>query len=68
MPEVLLVLDRPEWAFDFIARQLIARNDRGLELSPFFLKGREDGFRAAWERADLVFFLHWSLSARLSRP
>lgn len=68
MKKVLFVIDRPNWAFDTIAKQLIANNDRHLELSIYYLKTHEAGFRSACEDFDLIYFFHWSLSAKKVKP
>jgi glycosyltransferase involved in cell wall biosynthesis len=60
--KVLLVSDRPNWAYDSIARALIAHNDDpALELEVFHLKGRERELRKAAKRFDGVFVLGWQL-------
>lgn len=68
MRKVLLVVDRPNWAFDTIAKQLIITNDRQLHLSIFYLKGHEGEFENACENSELIFFSHWSLSAKRVKP
>jgi glycosyltransferase involved in cell wall biosynthesis len=65
---VLLVCDRPNWAYDAIARALVKHNrDAELELDVFHLKGREDELRAAAAGYDGVFVLGWQLLAELNR-
>lgn len=62
MRKVLLVVDKPGWAFDTIARELAALNNRDFELEVFHLKKRHPEFIDASRKADLVFFMHWSLA------
>jgi len=68
MKTVLLVLDRPHWAFDNIAKQLINHNNRNFHLKTYHLKGNFEEFSLASSHVDLVFFFHWSLAARISNP
>jgi glycosyltransferase involved in cell wall biosynthesis len=64
--KVLLVCDRPNWAYDAIARALVKHNgDDELELAVFHLKGREHELRGAAGGFDGVFVLGWQLLADL---
>lgn len=64
--EVLLVCDRPSWAYDSIARSLVKHNrDPSLELEIFHLKGREDALRRRARHYDAVFALGWQLLGSL---
>lgn len=62
MKKVLLVIDRPDWAFDTIAKAIIAANDRPFEMETFHLKGHDRELKFAADRADLLFFFTWSLA------
>jgi glycosyltransferase involved in cell wall biosynthesis len=65
---VLLVCDRPNWAYHAIARALIKQNrDPELELEVAYLKGREDELRAKAGGYDGVFVLGWQLLGDLDR-
>lgn len=58
--KVLLVCDRPNWAYDAIARALVKHNDDpALELEIFHQKGREKEFKKARKRYDGIFVLGW---------
>ena len=64
MARVLLVCDRPRWAYDAIAQALVKHNDDPqLILEIAYVKGGA----AALEGADLVFPLGWQLLA-VCRP
>jgi glycosyltransferase involved in cell wall biosynthesis len=63
MKKVLVVVDRPSWAFDTIGKEVAALNDREFEFEIFYVKGSKDDFPSASRWADLIFFMHWSLSA-----
>lgn len=68
MKRVLLVVDRPNWAFDTIAKQLIANNDRPLELAIYYLKGNQAELKSACKNFDLIHFFHWSLNTKKVKP
>lgn len=63
---VLLVCDRPNWAYDAIARALV-RHDANARfaLDIFHLKGREDELSRIAPRYGAVFVLGWQLLASL---
>jgi glycosyltransferase involved in cell wall biosynthesis len=64
--KVLLLCDRPSWAYDSIARSLVRHNhDPSLELDVFHLKRREDELRKRARRYDSVFALGWQLLGTL---
>lgn len=66
---VLLVCDRPGWAFDSIARALVQRADgEGLEIEVFYLKGNEAELERAVARNESTFFMHWSLAGTPAPP
>lgn len=59
---VLLVSDRPNWAYAAIAHALVKHNDDPeLELDTFHVKGRERELKKAAKRYDGVFVLGWQL-------
>lgn len=65
MEKVLLVCDRPYWAYDSIARALIKHNPyKELFLETFFIKGGTD-LRSVVEDYDMVFMLGWQLAGEL---
>lgn len=60
--KVLLVCDRPSWAYDSIARALVKHNvDGSLALDIFHLKGCEHELRKLARKFDAVFVLGWQL-------
>lgn len=62
---MLLLCDRPNWAYDAIARALVKHNDDPeLELEIAYVKGG-DGLRRAARGADLVFAIGWQVLAEL---
>lgn len=62
----LLVCDRPNWAYDAIARALVRHNDDPeLALDVFYLKGRERELKRAARPYDVVFPLGWQLLGEL---
>ena len=62
MIRLLFVIDRPGWAFDRILKALVKyEDDRPFEIIPFYLKGNQGGLADAIHRADITFFIHWSL-------
>lgn len=64
MAKVLIICDRPAWAFDHIAQALIRHNDRpNLVLDIFYLKGRESELSRIADNYDLIFPVHWSLAS-----
>lgn len=65
MAKVLLVCDRPNWAYDSIARSLVKYNpDPDLTLDIAYIKG--DGeLRSRMKGCDLVFLLGWQLGGEL---
>ena len=68
MPErkkVLIIVDRPNWAFDVIAHRLIAHNDRAFDISIYYVKGAKVPLDVLQGRYDLLFFMHWSLAATI---
>lgn len=66
MPRVLLVCDRPNWAYDAIARALVKHNARAdLELDVSYLKGQERSLRRKSRSFDCVFPLGWQLLGEL---
>lgn len=59
---VLLVCDRPNWAYDAIARALVKHNDDpGLELDIFHLKTREKQLKKLRKAYDGFFVLGWQM-------
>ncbi len=67
MSKVLLVCDRPNWAYDAIAQALIKfNNDQSLELTTFYMKGGGN-LKEVADRYDLVFILGWQLAGSLGR-
>jgi glycosyltransferase involved in cell wall biosynthesis len=65
---VLLVCDRPRWAYDAIARALVKHNvDSELDLDVFHLKGHEEELRAAADDYEGFFVLGWQLLGDLHR-
>lgn len=65
--KVLLVCDRPSWAYDSIAQSLVKHNvDERIKLDVFHLKGREGKLRRRHRRYDAVFALGWQLLGQLS--
>lgn len=63
MSKVLIICDRPSWAFDNIAKALIKYNDRpDLDLSIFYLKGNEKALSNLCNSYDMFFPIHWSLA------
>ena len=67
MSKVLLVCDRPNWAYDAIARSLIKHcTNRDLFLERFFIKGGKD-LRSVASEYDLVFVLGWQLIGQPGR-
>jgi glycosyltransferase involved in cell wall biosynthesis len=66
MQNVLLVCDRPNWAYDAIAKALVRHNDDPeLTLDLFYLKGREAELKKLHRRYDVVFVLGWQLLGEL---
>ncbi|MBI4342265.1 MAG: glycosyltransferase family 4 protein [Candidatus Omnitrophica bacterium] len=59
---VVLLCDRPHWAYDAIAQALVTHNtDPALEMEIAYLKGGAERWQAAQARCDLVFALGWQL-------
>jgi glycosyltransferase involved in cell wall biosynthesis len=62
MKKVLLVCDRPNWAYDSIAQALIKYNDRNdLVLETFYIKGGDKNLKSIKNNYDLIFVLGWQL-------
>jgi len=67
--KVLLICDKRGWAFDAIAKALTKYgNDDILDIQIFYLKGNEDKLAEKYKQADLVFFIHWALTAEKVKP
>ena len=65
---VLLVCDRPHWAYDAIAQALIRHNtDPALVFDVEFIKGGKQSLDEAVAGYDLVFVLGWQLLGELSQ-
>ncbi len=65
---ILLVCDRPHWAYDAIAQALIRyNNDPDLSFGVAFIKGGKQPIEEAIVGYDLVFILGWQLMGEL-RP
>ena len=60
--KVLLVCDRPNWAYDSIAQALIKYNSRkDLVLEVFYIKGGSEDLKNVKKNYDLIFVLGWQL-------
>jgi glycosyltransferase involved in cell wall biosynthesis len=61
MAEILLLCDRPNWAYDAIAQALVRHNDRdGLSLTVEYVKGSRTLEKSVSD-SDLVFVLGWQV-------
>jgi glycosyltransferase involved in cell wall biosynthesis len=66
MPKILIICDRPGWAFDAIAQALIKHNSQeDMFLEVFYLKGNESLLEQIYPNYDFYFAMHWSLLADL---
>src|SRR3989338_1365160 len=62
MKKILLICDRPNWAYDAIAQALMTFNHNPeLELKVYYMKGSDEGLRALSKKYDVCFFLGWQL-------
>jgi hypothetical protein len=66
MAKVLLISDRPHWAYSAIANSIIQFNDRdGLELKHLSVKRDRNRIKRAAHRCDLSFILGWQNASSL---
>lgn len=66
--KVLLVADRPNWAYDSIAKALVKYNDNpDLELDIDYIKNANRDLRSIFHNYDLVFLLGWQLLGTLKQ-
>lgn len=64
MKRVLLVCDRPNWAYEAIAQALVKHNTESeLFMDIFYLKGKETELNRVSRPFDLLFVLGWQLLA-----
>lgn len=69
MVRVLLICDRPGWAFDAIAKVLVATNPHDeVDFEIAYLKGSERTPSELAPHHDAYFAMHWSLLADLEPP
>ena len=63
---VLIVCDKPNWAFDTIAKSLVKHNDQpGLHIDIAYLKQDHPDYkfiRSCRDQYDLFFPIHWSIA------
>ena len=68
MRKVAVIVDRPEWAFDRIAKALGDHAER-FEVAIFYLKNNVEKMTEDMPRLygnfDLVFFMHWSMALEI---
>jgi len=67
-PKVLIVVDKEDWAFDRIAKAVRQYCDRDFSITIGYLRGREKALEKEMADYDLIFFMHWSLSALIFKP
>jgi hypothetical protein len=65
---VLIVCDRPNWAYDAIAKALIKYNhDPFLDFDVAYTKGGDVPLKTIYEDYDVVFAMGWQLLGELRR-
>lgn len=66
MHRILIVCDRPNWAYDAIAKALIRYNrDPSLDFDVAYIKGGDVPLETIYDDYDVVFVMGWQLLAEL---
>ena len=70
MKKLLIIIDRENWAFDTIAKNLIKYNKFDIRIYKKFSKDKnfENYLKKNYKNFDLIFFMHWSLAAKIISP
>jgi glycosyltransferase involved in cell wall biosynthesis len=65
--KILLLTDKPNWAFDSIAKNLVKYNtDKGIELSIHPIKGREKEIKKKYKKYDLFYVMGFQTYERIN--
>ena len=60
MKKVLIIVDKPNWAYDSIAKSLLKYNDnKNLNLTIDYIKKPKFNLEKSDEKFDLFFFMGW---------
>ena len=70
MKKLLIIIDRENWAFDTIAKNLIKYNKFDIRIYKKFSKDKnfENYLKKNYKSFDLIYFMHWSLAAKIISP
>ena len=70
MKKILIIIDKPDWAFDIIASNLIKNNNQGYEIYKKISKDKNFYFylRDNHKSFDLIYFMNWSNAAKIISP
>jgi len=64
--KVALVADKPNWAYDAIAKALLKFNTKNnIKLEIIYVKDKNYSFRQLYRQYDLIFFIGWQLLASI---
>lgn len=65
--KILILIDKPNWAFDSIAKNLVKYNtDKSVKLSIFSIKGREKEIKKMYKKYDLFYVMGFKTYNRIN--
>ena len=63
--KILLICDRPSWAYDRIATEIKNRNDRQFSADIFYVKNNTRSLKRAHKHYDFFFVIGWQVYAQI---
>ena len=70
MKKILVIIDKKNWAFDTICLNLIKHSNNNFKIYKKVAKDKDfyDFLKNNYKFFDLIYFMHWSLAAKIISP